>query len=216
MIINCPQCHSRCRVRPQDLLDAGSRGKCPECGLIFIIPPGAADAPETTPQPGTRNFYRELLRGLDARLPGSFSRHFGLWLTGGLGLLLLFVFLSRFSGPAPETPVPPTPTPQTRSAISRDAARQVINDLCLDPLIGDGDLEFHQNCYYLSLLVTGKTPASYAAAAGRRFAHRLRQELPPDRARSAKWKSRFTIPTATVSRLPAPKISWKKRLSRRS
>lgn len=51
MIIECPSCQSRYRIREEKLPKSGGNIKCPNCAHVFFVSPDGGAAPASTPEP---------------------------------------------------------------------------------------------------------------------------------------------------------------------
>lgn len=182
MIITCPECRRRCRVMEDDAKSPEGRGKCPECGHVFIIPPGAADKPGRQ-QKG--NEAKPHSTADNVSFPASlFKNNYKIWV-GTAVILLLTVASGLLLFPAkevaPERTIPPANSRQMVSnRLDQHEAALLAEQMRKDPLVGDAAIDFDSGTYFPFLLVTAKTPASSATVLGRRFAHLLREKLPAE------------------------------------
>jgi hypothetical protein len=165
--ITCPHCRTRCRLKGEAGKTPASRGKCPECGEVFPIPPGVRKNPEdttdTSGSPKNRNL--RIAAGLLALL-----------LVGG-GLWAA----SDYHQPEPpaRTAAPARPAAKPGLDLDPGLKSELITRIKQHALVGDAgiSLDRKRGRYRLYLLVSRNTPPTYAGELGRQFAYYLEQQL---------------------------------------
>ncbi len=193
MRITCPQCHARCRLKDETIINDASQGKCPECGHVFPIPPGVIRKEPATSDHFDKSKKAGFGPGFKIHEIGSFlkrNRPFGkpsrFWLLTGLSLTALLAVL--FFGPGKTSPpgslrdiaTKPSPTTTKQPAkfiLNPQAQSKAITQIKHHALVGDANISITNNQIQLALLVTGNTPVTYAERLGRQFAHYLKEQL---------------------------------------
>ena len=203
MRLTCPHCQSLCRLKNERLNSRAKRGKCPNCGNLFPLPPNDIE-PDLKQQPtpdkssknrpnpeSTNNFTEPNLKKnfLHQTRPTMRSPLF-LTITGvSLLLILLTVTLVNLNQPGPvlqknraETRAQPRPELQPAHTLELTPAlkNKVISLIKHHALVTDAGININKQQFELILLVAEKTPVSYSERLGRQFAHYIKNELTPD------------------------------------
>ena len=168
--ITCPSCHTRCQLKGEAGKSLASRGKCPECGHIFPIPPGLKESGENgagTSEISDRHRYRRFLPA-------------GLVLLFLAGAGLLFALSPHPVPKPPATTTATTPTPPATAiplSLDPEIRSETLARIRQHALVGDAGIRLEHDRYRLSLLVSRNTPPTYAEELGRQFAFYLERRL---------------------------------------
>ncbi|MCD6291958.1 MAG: hypothetical protein J7M09_00705 [Deltaproteobacteria bacterium] len=194
MRITCPQCHSRCRLKNDSEISDSSHGRCPECGHIFLIPPGANREVSTADQ--SLN-HKQKKAGSKTSFQGSDTTTFRkpfqlsgraslLWLGSAICLIVLLTITLIGPGKTSHPKVENKPAPSSSSTIvetvtnltlDHQAGIKAIAQIKHHALVGDADISIADDHLQLALLVAGNTPVAYAERLGRQFVHYLKEQL---------------------------------------
>ncbi len=194
MHITCPQCHIRCRLKTDTEINDSSQGKCPECGHIFIIPPGTVRENPTNGERSekskktwfTPSFKTADITKIFHNPIQAFRKIPFVWLISGLAAaVILSTFFFGSENTQPTHPqqnlsakrahaIPPALTKPSITSVARTKA---IDQIKHHTLVGDADISIANNQLQLALLVAGNTPVAYAERLGRQFAHYVKAQL---------------------------------------
>jgi len=190
----CPKCHSRCRLR-KDLLSSNiNRGKCPKCGHFFSLP-----------KLGNRTNDKELSQKPGKKyVPDSFRTRTLLICSGVILLLFCVIIFSSAKHTTTHTPqkkykdnpakkihAAATSKPSAKKAVSPkpvsetlqldlQAKNRAILSIKHHALVADAEITSRDQEIQLALLVSDKTPITYASSLGRQFAHYVKELIPAD------------------------------------
>lgn len=196
MHLTCPHCQSLCRLKNDRLNSRAKRGRCPNCGNLFPLPPSfdkqqpISDRPkiEKTKQREPNNKISERNhKNYFQKLPLPTIKTSVLLLFTGLCLSLsLAIFLTNPNKSLPvkkENLQKNTSHTHTQSKpkiplqLSQKTKNKTISLIKHHALVTDANININQQQFELALLVSGKTPVSYSERLGRQFAHYIKTEL---------------------------------------
>ncbi len=224
MRLICPHCQSPCRLKDERLNSRAKRGKCPNCGNLFPLPPNdsknnhargkqqpplkqAAKNNLHNPQPAHR--LTEQTRRDKTPNQTRRTKKFPLSITiTGVSLLfiLLAVTLLNLKQSRPLSPKnravtlihhQTAPRPHPTLKLSSATKNKVISLIKHHALVADAGINVNHQQFELALLVSGKTPVSYSERLGQQFAHYLKNELTPENKAKASFKISVYYPGGT-------------------
>jgi predicted Zn finger-like uncharacterized protein len=200
--LTCPECHSRCRLRKDQLNSSINQGKCPNCGHFFPIPPlGEKFDDEQYP---TQDNTAESRQIISAKLKEKFKYYLQTPLVpvaAGL-ILVLFCIIILFGSNHPVTSTPEKRqqvisvqkthiTPEATDEnpvgakitpavleISQEGRTKAITSIKHHALVADANINIENQQLQLALLVSDKTPVTYAEKLGRQFTHYVKEIIP--------------------------------------
>lgn len=141
MIIECPACQSRYRIREEKLPAGGGNIKCPSCAHVFFVArdagPGAPAPPVNSPgvvAESDPNSWSQIPIGNSASMPGASSLP-GAVSSPGATLALTGVSASALLNAAAQTPPPPAGDTAPRKWKLRNAVGLVYDFTDTDQLV---------------------------------------------------------------------------------
>lgn len=223
MRLTCPHCQSLCRLKNDRLNNRAKRGKCPNCGNLFPIPPSAdkqtpgtgqqqstADLKETneTKQQKFNKHTSELnFKNYFQKLTQPTIKATALLLFTGLCLTLsLTFFLTSSNKPLPKANkkqpknISQTHTqskPEIPLRLSQKTRDKTISLIKHHALVTDASIYINQQQFELAILVSGKTPVNYSERLGRQFAHYIKTEITTNDRAKATFRVSVYYPDGT-------------------